>query len=312
MYLAADIGATNARFQLGDLAGLQGPGWSANSADYANFAELLDAACQALDAGELQGAVLAVAGPVNEQGVCQMTNVGLEISAVESQKQLKCPVRVINDFYAQAASLPYLKQLLQIGGGAVLDETKVVVGPGSGLGVATLVRVDDAWQAISGEGGHADFAPASHLETELWQILVLEHGHVSWETVLSGPGLVNLYRAMCATWGQPPEELNASDIAARGVEMADLVCHQTLETFAALLGGLAGNLALTLNAQGGVYIGGGIAPRLKEFLPASPLRRRFEEKGAMSKLVADIPLLVITEDNPGLVGARACFAHLAV
>jgi glucokinase len=136
------------------------------------------------------------------------------------------------------------------------------------------------------------------------------HQHVCWETVLSGSGLQNLYAAMCALWGMRPGDMSPADITAQGQEMADPVCHQTLETFCALLGAAAGNLAVTVAATGGVYIGGGIVTRMLEFVRSSPLRRRFEERGAMTEFVKPIPLLVITEPQPGLLGAARCLQRM--
>ena len=162
---------------------------------------------------------------------------------------------------------------------------------------------------VASEGGHADLAPGSHLEAELWGLLTAEHGHVCWETVLCGSGLQRLYGAVSALWGSRPQPLSAEQISSQGQSMADPVCHQTLETFCSLLGAAAGNLALTVAASGGVYLAGGIVPSMLEFVLASPLRRRFEERGEMSSFVKQIPLLIITEENPGLSGAAWCLAQ---
>lgn len=315
MQLVADIGATHARFQLTNDNQWQGDAWVGRTQDFSDGNELLLHAMRELKvgvgkvgAGKLHSSVIAVAGPEQTQGVRTLTNTDLKVSLVDCQQTLDCPVALVNDFYALARGVPEFTELSQLGGGEVVRATKALLGPGSGLGMASLVVVGEGWQVLAGEGGHADFAPGNHLETELWNVMTAKFGHVSWETVLCGPGLINLYEAMCATWGSLPDELSAAQISLRGQEMSDLVCHQTLETFCGLLGAAAGNLALTVGAKGGVYIGGGIAPRMLEFLVTSPLRRRFEDKGAMSHFVADIPILVITEQNPGLLGARACLA----
>ena len=308
MRLVADIGATNARFCLSEAGTLLSDGWSGQTSHYDQATALLEAACASLGVqGEsLESAVLAVAGPLHENRL-ELTNTGLVFDQTACTDTLQCPTRLVNDFYALASGVPYLTELTQIGGVASSAPTKVVLGPGSGLGMATLAWLRDAWHVIPGEGGHADLAPGNHLESELWSVLTAQFGQVSWERVLSGPGLINLYGAMCATWGSPAEDLSAGEITERGVAMTDLVCHQTLETFAGLLGAVAGNMALSTGALGGVYIGGGIAPRLLEFLQASPMRRRFEEKGQMSAYVKPIPIYVIEDVQAGLRGANACF-----
>ena len=156
---------------------------------------------------------------------------------------------------------------------------------------------------LPSEGGHGDLAPGSYLEAELWSVLAQTHAHVSWETVLSGPGIVNLYQAMSSVWGMEAAPTSAEEIVQQGLS-AEPLCHQTLETFAGLLGGAAGNLALTVGARGGVYISGGIAPQLVGMLPASPLRRRFDERGDLSDYARAIPLFVVMDEHPGLLGAR--------
>jgi glucokinase len=144
------------------------------------------------------------------------------------------------------------------------------------------------------------------LELELLGVLQSRLGHVSWESVLSGPGLVRLYDAVCTVWGAAPEAVGPEWITRQGVDAAEPVCHQTLEVFCGLLGAAAGNLAVTAYALGGVYLGGGILPGMVEFVRSSPLRRRFEERGPMTERVRRIPLYLVRDGTPGLVGALAC------
>lgn len=305
--LIADIGATNARFRVSDGGVWEGDTCVLPTGDYADSAVLLEEIIDVLRP-PFSAAVLAVAGPIDDRGGAVLTNTGMPVEPGRCERVLGCPVQVVNDFHAVAAGLPDLQQLHQVGGGVPGTATKAVLGPGSGLGMATLVPLSTGgWQVLAGEGGHADMAPGSHLETELWQVLMSQHGHVSWERVLSGPGLVNLHAALSVVWGNAPAEpLAPADILSAGVTLEDPICHQTLETFCGLLGAAAGNLAVTVGARGGVYIAGGIVPRMIDFVSASPLRRRFEERGPMHDYVADIPLLLITGDDAGLVGARAC------
>jgi glucokinase len=313
--LVADIGATHARFQYSSDGVLLDKPVSLATRDFTQDTALLEAAQQALGGAACEQALLAVAGPLSHADFIEVTNTGLVVSIAGSEQVLGCRTRLANDFFALAHGVPYFHTLEQIGG-CVADaaepiQIKALLGPGSGLGMATLVpQVGPyAWQVIPSEGGHADLAPGSYLEIELWGVLMEQHQHVCWETVLCGPGLENLYRAMCIVWGMQPTDLCAADISAQGVEMTDPVCHQTLETFCALLGAAAGNLAVTVCATGGVYLGGGILPKIMDFVRASPLRRRFEERGAMSPMVRDIPVFVITQDTPGLVGAGYCLEY---
>ncbi|MGH6962500.1 MAG: glucokinase, partial [Dongiaceae bacterium] len=164
------------------------------------------------------------------------------------------------------------------------------------------------WAAIEGEGGHATFAPMSERESRIADLLRGRFGHVSWERVLSGPGLVNLYTAIAQLDRRAAEALTPEAIADRGLAGSCPVCREALEIFCAILGTAAGSLALTLGARGGVFIGGGIVPRLGAFFDASAFRARFESKGRLSDYVRPIPTFVITAANPGLIGAAMALA----
>ena len=172
-----------------------------------------------------------------------------------------------------------------------------------------LVTADGS--VLPSEGGHAPFAPADPLEQELLGVLAAEFRYVSWEDVLSGPGIGHLYRAVCAVWGAAPEELSAPDITARGLAISDPVCHQTLEIYCAVLGNAAGALCVTGCARGGVYLGGGIPPRIADFLAGSGFRRRFEERGRMTDYVRDIGTAIVLDDGAGLAGALRVARGLA-
>jgi glucokinase len=301
--LIADIGATNARF-----ASVTADGWQVETlatAEYVDAAALLTAALTILTVDVVKGCCLAIAGPVLD-GEASITNGQLHFSATELALQLDCQVLLVNDFHAQAMALPHLTSLQQLGGLAQQTGTRVVLGPGSGLGVGILLSLDGRWQVLPSEAGHADLAPGSMLEIEVLSLLHQQFDQVCWETVLSGPGLINLYGAVSAIWGSKPESMTAEQISEQGREAADPVCHQTLEMFLGWLGSAAGNLALTLCARGGVYIAGGIVPKLGDMIADSPLRRRFDERAVLGDYVKDIPLYVVTEDHPGLRGALAC------
>ncbi|MEQ8860720.1 MAG: glucokinase [Pseudomonadales bacterium] len=303
--LAADIGATHARFVVAAGDGPAAAPVVLATRDFATAAALLDAALAALNCEAPAAACLAIAGPVDgNRG--RITNGSLAFDRSAAAAQLGCPLLLVNDFFALARALPLLERLQPIGAGqAEPGGVMAVLGPGSGLGMGALVPVPSGWRVLASEGGHADLAPGSPLEAELLGALQRRHGHVSWETVLSGPGLVRLYGAVCELWGVEPEVVDPEWISANGVGAAEPVCHQTLEIFCGLLGAAAGNLALTVYATGGVYLGGGILPGMADFLLQSPLRRRFEERGPLTGSVQRMPLNLILDPAPGLTGALA-------
>ena len=304
--LVGDVGATNARFRLVN----QKHEWASDllvlpTTQFNEGADLLRAAHAHFNSPALTQCVLAVAGPVSTDGSSiQVINTGLSFEQASVQAVIGVTPIFHNDFFVQARALPYLTELVQIGGDKGADGVKAILGPGSGLGMATLVPdMAGNLTVLPSEGGHGDLAPGSYLEAELWSVLAQTHAHVSWETVLSGPGIVNLYQAMSSVWGMEAAPTSAEEIVQQGLS-AEPLCHQTLETFAGLLGGAAGNLALTVGARGGVYISGGIAPKLVDMLPTSPLRRRFDERGDLSDYAKAIPLYVVMDEQPGLLGAR--------
>jgi glucokinase len=231
----------------------------------------------------VEGAVIAVAGPVID-GVGRLTNVALEFSGVELARRLPLGrAVVINDFSA--------------------------VGPGTGLGMGALMPLEHAWRVLPSEGGHGDLAATDPLEAELVSTLGARSNGapVTWESVLSGPGLVNLYNAMCDVWGCAATHRQAVQISRAAVADDDPVSHQTLDVFCRLLGGAAANLALTLCAEGGVYLAGGIVPQLVDFIAASRFRHRFDDRGPMSDYAKRIATVAILEPQVGLLGAARAF-----
>ena len=304
--LVADVGATNARFCLCSEDDWLSDPLVLPTAAFTTQEELLEAVAEELAIADLDAAFFAVAGPPDGQGSVRLTNTGLVFSEAGSAEVLQCPVGLVNDFHAVAAYVPHATDTIRLGEALPTSGVKAVLGAGTGLGMATVVPNAGSHQILTGEGGHANLAPGSHLEIELWGILAAREAHVSRESVLSGPGLVNLYRAVATVWGSQPEELTAAQVSARGMTLEDPVCHQTLDVFCGLLGAAAGDLALTVGATGGVYLAGGIVPQLAEFVRTSGLRRRFDEKGPMSHYVKAISLEIITDQQPGLEGARIC------
>lgn len=214
---------------------------------------------------------------------------------------------VINDFTALAMSLPALKaaDLRPLGGGAaVAGATIALLGPGTGLGVSGLVPdASGRYSALSGEGGHVTLSASDDTEASLLSILRQKFEHVSAERVLSGSGLVNMYQAVCALEGVPARNLEPSDVTDAAIAGSDAQCVQAVHYFTRFLGNVAGNLALTLGSLGGVYIGGGVVPRLGAAFDAAVFRQSFESKGRYRSLLSTLPVWVITASTPALVGA---------
>ena len=295
---AADIGATQARFRVVDADGVRTEHICATG-DYGDAVALLADGLENARAGAL---CVAVGGPVTD-GRARLTNGTLDFDERTIAAALRIPrVAIVNDLVALATEVPHLDAdtLHVLGEGTLGAGARAVVAPGTGLGMA-LVTTEGG--VLPSEGGHAPFAPADPLEQELLGVLAAEFRYVSWEDVLSGPGMGNLYRAVCAVWGAQPDELTPPEITARGLAVSDPVCHQTLEVYCAVLGNAAGALCVTGCARGGVYLGGGVAPRIAEFLAGSGFRRRFEERGRMTDYVRDIGTAIILDDGAGLAGA---------
>ena len=248
-----------------------------------------------------------IANPVIDD-VVSMTNHHWTFSVASLQAALgveRC--LVLNDFAAIAAALAALPAAdsRRIGGGSAGPGAPVaVLGPGTGLGVAGLVQgTDGRWITIAGEGGHMTLAPTNAREERVVTNLRERFGHASAERAVSGPGLVNLYDAVCALDALPRLALQPADVTTRALAGSDAACAEALALFAGFLGNVAGNVALTFGALGGIYIGGGIVPRLGSAFDALPFRRRFEDKGRFRGYLERIPTSVITAPAPGLLGA---------
>ncbi len=306
--LLGDIGGTNARW-----AWQAAPGASIEDVSVrpcaANASLHESAVAYLADKGHALPAWvgIGIATPVTSDRVA-MTNHTWGFSITELKHALgaeRC--LVINDFTALAMSLTALapSDLRQIGSGtAVPGATMALLGAGTGLGVSGLVpRGAGRWSAISGEGGHVTLAATDEHEAAIVAELRRRFGHVSAERVLSGTGLVNLYGALCALNGSFEASLSPADVTDAALDGSDTLCVQAVQRFTAFLGNAAGNLALTLGAQGGVYIGGGIVPRLGERFEGALFRQHFEAKGRFTDYLKVMPTHVITAAAPALVGA---------
>jgi glucokinase len=315
-WLVADVGGTNARF--GTVAGPGAPVEDVRVLSVAGHAGPAAAVRAYLD-GQQPGqakprsAAFALATALDGDRI-ELTNGAWGFSRAGTQEELGLQTLLcLNDFEAQALSLPRLRphQLRawgtpppaaeQIATGTVL----AVIGPGTGLGVGGVVRAPGRWLALPGEGGHATLAPADDFESAVLSQARREFPHVSAERFLSGIGLPVLCRAVAAVLaeGEDVAALPTEQIVARGLSGESPACVRTLDLFCALLGGFAGNVALTLGSRGGVFIGGGIVPRLGERFFQSEFRRRFEAKGRFESYLRGIPTALITDTLAALSGA---------
>lgn len=320
--LLADVGGTNARFAL-EL----GPGRlelievlackdHPTLADAARTYLARPAVVAALQGSPVRHAAIAIANPVTGDHV-RMTNHHWEFST--EALRIACGFEVllvVNDFTALARSLPHLDgHKRQVGGGAPQPDAPLgLLGAGTGLGVSGLIPCAApagraSWTALRSEGGHVSFAPANETEVAILQYAWREFEHVSAERFLSGAGVELIYRALAERAGHPEPRLGAAEISRRALAGECALSDEVLETFCGMLGTVAGNLAVTLGAQGGVYIGGGIVPRLGARFDASSFRRRFEQKGRFAGYLAAVPTYVITAEYPAFLGVSAILAE---
>lgn len=313
-HLLADIGGTNARFGWVECSGAPIDRVQVlPTAGHPTVAHAVQSYLQAQRLPAPRSLAMGIATPVLGDQV-RMTNHHWAFSQRALQDELGLDrLLVLNDFTMLALALPSLPatQLRQLGGTTLPgDAPKALIGPGTGLGVSGLLPSPCGWVAIAGEGGHVTLAAQDDREEAVIHQLRQRHGHVSAERALCGAGLVDLYEAICQIDGREAETLLPSDVTSRGLTDADPACLEALAHFCALLGCVAGDLALTLGARGGVYIGGGIVPRLGDFVARSRLRERFEGKGRFREYLQPIPLLIIDASvSPALDGAARALAQ---
>jgi len=309
--LVGDIGGTNARFAL--VAGGSRQPQQEQVMRCAEFDGLEQAVRRYLaDHGDpgIREAALDVATGITGDFV-QLTNGPWGFSIEKTRQALALDrLHVINDFTALALSVPTLQphELRQVGGGKPIAGTAIaVIGPGTGLGVSGLLHAGERWIALQGEGGHTAVSPTTEREIEVVRWLMQRFEHVSTERVVSGMGLVNLYRAICALDHTTAQPLTPAQITEAALAGKEVHCREALDMFCAILGAAAANLVMTLGAREGCYIGGGIVPRLSEYFARSPFRARFEHKGRFSTYVAAVPTYVILAETPALRGLATLF-----
>ncbi len=310
--LLADIGGTNARFALelddGRIAAVSVlPCKSHATLSDAIAAYLKSPDAVAIGTDRIRLAAFAIANPIDGDEV-RMTNHHWQFSIDAVRREFGfTSLLLVNDFKALAMALPYLgaNDVVPVGGGKPKPDSVIgLVGVGTGVGVSALIPTDCGWTALDSEGGHVTFTPFNEREIAILRYAWREHEHVSAERLMAGIGLDIMYRALADLAGKKAEALSVPQILERALKNECAICMQTVDCFCEILGTLAGNLALTFGAKGGVYIGGGIVPRLGSWFDSSPFRERFEDKGRFGEYLRAIPVWVITaRESPALLGA---------
>lgn len=314
--LLADIGATHARFGLETAPGVLGRVAVLRCDDYDGIVPLLHAYLEQHlsqhPSQRINHAAFALANPISGDFI-RMTNRDWQFSTDEVRRTLGLStLLIVNDFTALAMALPGFqpKDLMQVGGGAPQTHAvSGVLGPGTGLGVSGVIPTIDGFVTLGSEGGHVNFAPSDEREFAILQFAWREWKHVSNERLISGPGMELIYRALAQRNGVEVTPRSAADIIGGALEQNDALCLEVLECFAGMLGSAAANLAVTLGAFGGIFIGGGIVPRMGEWFANSPFRARFEAKGRFTDYIAQIPTYVIMTPNPALYGVSAILSE---
>lgn len=311
--LVADIGGTNARFALVennsfDLIEVR----SLICADYPGIVEAIEDYLDTVKIGQPERALISIASPVVGDHV-SMTNHVWRFSVDETRRALGWnAIQVINDFTALALALPHISesQCLKIGGGEIAaGHTKAVIGPGTGLGVSGLVPCGEHWAPIEGEGGHVSYGPLNEREQAVIAVIRQSLNHVSAEALLSGAGISLLYRVVTKLETGEARALKPREISELAIHEKCPKASEALSIFCEILGSVSGNLALTLGARGGVYLGGGILPEISNFLIESNFRDRFDQHGRFSDYLRRIPVYLIETEYPALVGAMAALRY---
>lgn len=310
--LLADIGGTNARFALHTAQGIT-PIASLASADFPTVQEAIVQALRRAGTPAVRHAALAIATSVQGDTV-RMTNHHWAFSIAALRHAMSWDtLLVLNDFTALALALPDIppEHLQPIGAGTpVARSARALLGPGTGLGVSGLIPGPcGSWLPLAGEGGHVSLAPFDDSEIALWRHARARFGHVSAERLLSGPGLQLIHGWLGGPQHQDAAPPSPAEITTRALSRSDSRCMQTVDLFCALLGTVAADLALTLGATGGVYVGGGIVPRLGPLFAQSRFRSRFEDKGRFSEYLARIPVYVIHHPDPAFLGVAKALEH---
>jgi len=324
-FLVADIGGTNARFGIASGEKDKNNRFIIEQqhvyqcAEFAKFETLFKTYLDSIEAENapqpIKHACIAIAAPIIGDEV-SMTNLDWAFSIKDlSQQNNMQKVHVVNDFGALAYSTLYLQphELKNIYSNNVVSsisqtQSRAIIGPGTGLGVAGLINTHSGWHPVCGEGGHISFAPTDSFQFKVREALLSlsKINHISIENVLSGPGLVNLHQAICQANGEHRCTLTAIQVSERAAQKTDENCIKALELFTKILGATAGDIALTMGAFGGVYLSGGILPKIIDSMDTQLLIEHYLNKGVKQSLLNTIPIYLVSAPMPALTGA----AHL--
>jgi len=315
-YIVADIGGTNARFGLVCASTSDKTGFSIEeqltfpSKNFKNIEQATQHYMQILDERIIAGACLAVAGPIYGDRI-RVTKLNWDFSKDRVAKNLNLKkLSIINDFAAHAFATPFIDKssLVNLNQGDTSNSgTIAVLGPGTGFGVAGLIQTNNKWNVIPTEGGYITLSSKTELQANIIRQLSKQHEHVSIETVFSGPGLVYLYVALAKLEGLTIQQLEAPEICKQALSDKTSLSYRTFGLFCDWLGQATGDLALTLGANRGVYLSGGILARHSEFLSNSRFMDGFIDKGQMKPILEKIPVYLVTDENSALLGAATYY-----
>jgi len=316
-YIVADIGGTNTRFGLvTDINAVKKIAVIENqitypSAEFTNIEDAVTCYQETLGTINVENACLAVAGPVVGDNI-KLTNLDWNFSITDVKENLHfSKLMVINDFAAYACAIQYLDKSCfhSIREGVAVENFPIaVLGPGTGFGAALLIKEEKRMNALALEGGHMSLSANTALQAAIKEFMSRRFNFVSIERVFSGPGLRYLYQALAAVEGTQARKLSTAEVSQCALNGTDEMCQRTLSLFCSWLGSTTGDFALTLGARGGIYLGGGILPRIVDFLIESDFEESFKAKGQMSHYLEDIPIQLVTKGNSALLGSAAWFA----
>ena len=312
-YIVADIGGTNARFGIADEQGITNTHTFACNA-FDSFEDVFTAYLETSNCNDIKHAAIAIATHVSDDNV-EFTNLpwAFSISAIAKRHHFK-HFKALNDLAASAIAIPLLNESQTIkicDNKEVPMSAKALLAAGTGLGMSGLLPNGDTWIPIEGEGGHISICATTKFEHELLTLLYRKHGFVSAEMILSGRGLTHLHTTIANVKGLEINKLAPADIVAKGISGKDEHCELVLNTYCGFLGSVAGDLALVLGAQNGVYIGGGIVNHMRDFFVKNThFREHFINKGQKENYMKNIPIHLISDTQTGLLGAHESRKHI--
>jgi len=317
-YLVADIGGTNARFAMVTAVDHSTHTYTIEqqrtypSADFTGLEHAVAHYIEDIGGQKLRNGCLAIAGPVTGNQF-RVTNLKWDVNIEKARETLGFDsLHLKNDFSAYAYAMPYIDKsnFITIHEGISAPRSPIaVLGPGTGFGVAMLIPERNRKRAISTEAGHMSLPANTALQAAIKEQMSHKFELVSVERIFSGPGLRYLYEALAAVEGAKVQPISAAEISQHALQQTDEMCHRTLLLFCSWLGAVTGDLCLAIGARGGVYLGGGILPRISNFLIESDFLTSFKAKDQMSHYMENIPVQLVTESNSALLGVAAWLEH---